>query len=124
MSYNVKWHKQDRVLYVTYTGKVTAEDIEQANQQVLEELEKAAHTIHALVNVVGMTKVDFSLQEVMASEVVSAVSGHPTLGWVIYFNKKNPYYNFLASIVGQNFGERVMFLDSEEEAVAFVNTRL
>lgn len=120
MAYEVSWYRENIVMGVRYFDDLLAEDIYQANAKVLEELEKAQDRIHVLVNVIHLGKLAFNFQEVMYNETVAKVSAHKKLGWVIYYDKKNPLYNFMASVVGQSYEERVRFYDTEAEAVAYL----
>lgn len=121
MSYQVSWFQEPRILYVRYYGKLTAEDIHEANSQALIHLDAATTPpVHTLVNVIDMTELGFVFKDVLKDEAVINVSSHKKLGWVVYFNKQNPIYTFMANVVGQSYEEKVKFLDTEAEAVSFL----
>lgn len=120
MAYRVEWYKEAHIFYVTYRGNLTDEDIVAANTSLLPHLEASPHPIHALVNVVGLGHLAVNFMQSLKSEILAQVSAHPRLGWVLYFNKANPIYVFMASVNAQRHDERVRFFDSEAEVLAFL----
>lgn len=122
MSYTVEWYLAGRIDYVTYSGVLTDDDIITSSSVMLPFLEASPHPIHALINVTGLTELAVNFAKSINNEVIAQASSHRKLGWVLYFDKANPVYMFMASVKAQTHNERVRFFDSEEEALLFLES--
>lgn len=121
LGYQIAWYsKEDCLLFVKYYGLMDIQLVNEVNQKIYDLLEAAAGKVNILVDVIGIESVKITMKDIADSDIVAKTSVHRNLHWVLYYNKSNRFYIFLASYVGQNFGERVNFFESQDEALTFM----
>src|SRR5688500_12459959 len=115
MAFDVSWLQEDRAGFMRYLGTLSLDDVEAAYSQFSDYLDTAARPVHLVVDWTQHQELNTSLQVILGSEAVQQAIRHPKLGWVVYFDKENPAYNFIASPIGQNAALRVRFCDTQDE---------
>lgn len=120
MFYDVRWYKEPVLLYVRHEGVLTPDKIVRAEETVLSFLHDTRHRVHIMIDVTRMTGVDCNLHDIEKLDIVQRVGTHPRKGWLVCFDRKNPAYAFMATVVGQRLRENVQIVDSETEAVDFL----
>jgi hypothetical protein len=122
MSFQMGWHQEGKVAFIRYHDTLTMSDIDGVAVQGTFYLDQAADTVHFLVDFSQLGKVDFSLPQLLSNQSIKQVMRHPRLGWTLYFPKQNLFYNFMATAISQITNTRMRFFDSQEKALAFLDT--
>jgi hypothetical protein len=120
MAFDVSWLEENRFGLMRYVGTLSLDDINGAYGEFNRYLTTAKRPVHLVVDITELEALNTSLTEILGSAEVQYASSHPKLGWVVYYNKENSAYNFIASAIGQNSDLRMRFCDTQEEALQFL----
>jgi phage pi2 protein 07 len=121
MSNSTTWYRQPDIFKIIYSDTVSIPDVEAANKVLFEELEKTdADKIHLFCDVSDVKKVDFSIGQLMSNPVLGRNVQHSKLGYVLYYDDKNAFNNFISKVLGSQNANAVRILSSEEKALEFV----
>ncbi|MCI0710574.1 MAG: hypothetical protein L0154_10480 [Chloroflexi bacterium] len=121
MSNSTTWYREPDIFKIVYGDTVSIPDVEEANKQLFEELEKTdADKIHLFCDVSTVKKVDFSIAQLMSNPVLGRNVMHPKLGFVLYYDDKNAFNNFISKVLASQNALSVRILSSEEKALEFL----
>lgn len=121
MSNSTTWYREPDIFKIIYTDTVSIPDVEEANKALHELLEKTeAEKVHLFCDVSGVNKVDFSIAQLMSNPVLGRNVQHPKLGFVLYYDNKNAFNNFISKVLGSQNANAVRILASEEKALEFL----
>lgn len=127
MPHQQSWLIQNRVVYVVFTGDMSAGDVgdafHESARHVIESNDAPVHFFH---NWTEVRKFPTSLSEVFK---VSRDSKAPVrnVGWVVAFGQNTKLFKFMGNIFFQLFGVHFRLFETAEEAADFLceqDTRL
>lgn len=127
MSHQQAWLIQNHIVYVVFSGEMTAEDVGEAFHQSAEHvIESTDAPVHFLHNWCDVASFPTSLSKVFKA---SRNTKAPTrkVGWVVAYGKYNRLFKFMGDIFFQLFSVRFRLYETLEEAVDFLckqDTRL
>ncbi len=122
MPYEIAWYAENLILQVSYTGDLTLKEVISANFRVGQILESSPHKIHLLLNLEQLETVNFQLNEMVQHPMVAATARHRNVGWVVRFNRNNPFYNFISTVIRQTHQQTAEFFDTQAEALDFLKS--
>lgn len=97
------------------------DDMSAAGIAALEALDESTQIIHVFFDMAQMTKLVPSLNELLNRPRAKRFYEHPHMGWSIYIGPKdNPFFQFVSSTITQNFGAKMRWYHTEDEALTFV----
>lgn len=123
MPVEINWYSPQRVIFVRYTGNISADEMQYLAQNALAMLESAPPDImlvHSLYDFSALEKMPLNLK--LASDTAAPAYSNPRMGWVAAYGLGNVYVKYLAQMVGQMFKLRYRFFDTQEEAVQFLQS--
>ncbi len=102
MNYKLEWHVPKRVIYVTVSGDVSLEELEQFNHYMIEYLEQGKAPVHLVSVGENIKRVPTNLMEI--KKTITYLQ-HPNMGWTIVVQEKaNPLTGFMLSVASQATG--------------------
>jgi hypothetical protein len=121
MGSNVEWHQFPDLIQMVYSDVLFLDTVQIANERVVNMMnESPASTIHILVDISQVKKVEFQLGELFQLDVLKEANASPKLGWILYYDRNNAFYNFIVSALAQSSGSKVRMLESQQEALDFL----
>lgn len=118
MSFNVWWEVEKHVLYMSFSGDMSGEELYQAMQEAVEELKVNGGPFVNVITDVRNVKRQLPMPEMM--KVVRRFKAPDQMGWSIMVGNTNPILRFLGNVAGQYLGQRMRNFDTPEEAIAFL----
>jgi hypothetical protein len=104
------------LLFIVTWGKVDSQDLVAYDQNVIRIMDEASvPLLHAIY--------DYTHAEALPSlkDLSTLKSGnHPKVGWSVFVGVPNPFIKFLVSVTVQIMRARLRFVDTFEEAKAFM----
>jgi hypothetical protein len=115
MPVTVSWLYPKRVVFVSFIGHVTLEDVQTQVTLTQESIEAGDTPVHFVIDTTRIEKYNLSLPEIR-----TAFPGHdPRIGWTVVYGP-NKVTRFFASILMQLMKSKFQFVDSHDEALAFI----
>ncbi len=120
MPHQQSWLIQNQVVYVVFSGDMSAEDVGDAfhdsGQHVIESTDAPVHFFH---NWTAVTKFPTSLSQVFK---VTQNSKAPLrkVGWVVAYGKNTKLFKFMGNIFFQLFSVRFRLFKTADEAIDFL----
>lgn len=118
--YDVRWYKQPLVLYVRHEGVLTPDKVVRSEEMLYAFLLETRHTIHIMYDLTQMTGVELNLYDLQRIDIVQRVQNHEHRGWTVSFDRRNPIYTLMSTILSKRGKDRTQFVDNEAEAVGFL----
>lgn len=127
MSHQQAWLIKNHVVYVEFSGNMSAEDVGDAfHESAAHVIESTDAPVHFLHNWCDVSSFPTSLSKVFkASQNTKAPIRK--VGWVVAYGKYNRLFKFMGDIFFQLFSVRFRLYETFEEAVDFLckqDTRL
>lgn len=121
MTMNIRWLVEKRVIYCSFEGTLSVEQLRASSQQIIERLsqseQKLVHILFDLSMVEGIP-----LQMGLIGESVRPFMTHPSTGWIIAFGTQNGMIRMISSIVSQTFRARFRFYRQRDEAIQMLQS--
>ena len=118
MPYNYWWEVGQHVLYVSYSGDMSVEELTESMQVLTEEMKLNGGPFVNIISDVGNVQHQLSLPEVM--KAVRQFETSEQMGWSIMVGNTNAIMRFTNNVAGQFLGQRMRSFDTPEEAIAFL----
>lgn len=122
MTHNIKWLKEDRVLYVNYKGHQTVETLRACMDDMATTLDNAAYPVMVLINWLEVTHMD--------SKALLSVRGHRAFshpmaarGILVGMDSITQMENEVSS-VGTRQSKNTQYYNTMEEAMACLENML
>ncbi|MBZ0306618.1 MAG: hypothetical protein K8I82_11175 [Anaerolineae bacterium] len=122
MPSEVMWKIQSRVMFVYFSGHVVAKDLVKARDFVHHYLrtDGAGKTVHIIADNTHVEKYGVGMDDIRKSILLPANSS----GWVVVISPQNllirTLTNFFTVLAQQISGGRYRYVESYEQAVAFL----
>lgn len=117
------WYDEPNIYKFVYSDTVSTDDVTAANKEFHKHLNgEGDQKIHLLVDISGVKKVSFSIGELMGNAAAGQTMTHPRFGYVVYYNDKNAFNNFISKVLGKDNANAVRIVSSEEKAVDFIRS--
>ncbi len=117
MPYEFKLLDDPHVSLVTFTGKVTQEEIEAESIQALEALNRCTETFFAIAD---LTQKPVFAANVLKIQKAMEVVNHKQFGWAIIIGV-NALASFWVELLGRSVGMKFKAFQNPEDAFAFVD---
>lgn len=117
MPHQTVWLVEKRVILVTFTGVITAEELVQFIQEVEQHIENGTPLVHLITDSLAMERVAFSLETIRSLALAYNLTGK--LGWQIDVNH-NQLLKMLVSIGTQFARVRARTFKTLTEAIQFL----
>jgi hypothetical protein len=115
MPVTVSWLYPKQVVFVTFSGRVTLEDVQTQVTLTQASIVEGDAPVHFVIDTTNIEKYDLSL-----TEIRTAFPGHDErIGWTVVYGP-NKITRFFASILMQLMKSKFQFVESHEEALAFL----
>ncbi len=118
MPYTIWWEVEGHILYASYSGDVTVDELTAAMKDL--DVEMTSHGGPFVNMITDMRNVQRqpSLTEVLG--VIRQFETSEQLGWSLNVGDSNPLLRFMTTIAGQLMHQRMRSFDTPEEALAFL----
>ncbi len=115
MPVTVSWLVPKQVVFVTFSGQVTLEDVHTQVTLTQTSIAEGEAPVHFVIDTTRIEKYDLSLPEIRM-----AFPGHDErIGWTVVYGP-NKITRFFASILMQLMKSKFQFVDSEADALAYL----
>ena len=119
MSIHIKWHIQDKLLYLKPDSIIDFEILKSSMQDVLPYFEESHEPlVHLILDGRDVANEVKSLKNRV--DAIRPVLQHPKCGWLIMIGQTNPIAKFLASTATQVFKARFRSFNTLEEGISFL----
>ena len=116
MSFGVTWLVDGKLLLFNSWGKMNLEELHEMDIRIGAMLDNSQSPL-----VHGIHDHRKTLQLPSAKDLMKLKSGsHPRVGWLVFIGLNNKLLKFFVSATGQVFNIRLRFMDTVEEALAFL----
>src|SRR5262249_19197339 len=114
--YTVEWQVEGESLLVELSGEITAADIKNQNDYIIETyLNNSESKIHLIVIGTKISKIPANVSEVAAAS--KELANHPKLGMSVYVDMVNPILAFLANTTAKVLGYPYKMCKTYDEAL-------
>jgi hypothetical protein len=119
MSIQVQWYIPGRVLYATYQGHATVEEITQAYTYMAQLIDQEGRPpyVHAIHEAVKLQSIPTNLVKLQGA--IRPLLSHPQFGWGVIISE-NDYFKFAGVVISQVARTRVRYVGTHDQAVRFV----
>jgi len=118
MPYNLWWEIEKQVLYVSYSGDMTANELSRAMQDIAAEMKLNGGPFVNMISDMRSVRRQLSLPEVL--NVIRRFEGSEQMGCSLNVGDSNTILRFTTNVAGQVMGQRMRSFDTPEEAMAFL----
>ena len=118
MPYNIWWEVEGHILYASYSGEITSDELLRAMKQMVEEMRVHGGAFVNVISDVRNVSRQPSIPEVMTA--IRQIEKSEQMGWTINVGESNAVVRFTTNIAGQYLGQRMRSFDTPEEAIAFL----
>ncbi|HEX2622029.1 MAG TPA: hypothetical protein VHL11_17855 [Phototrophicaceae bacterium] len=87
MPYSVRWYIENEIVYASYSGTVTAEDLRACMTEAIDMIESSPRPLVHTINDVGDVVVPLPVKDTM--RVVREVGAHDRVGWNLTVREKS-----------------------------------
>jgi hypothetical protein len=116
MPLDIKEYVPQQVLYLYFTGVYTEAEFLAADSTLVDYLH---HSQATLVHFI-MDQRHLIAQPGIQFQSRAKIGNHARLGWVVIFGANNSFIRFVSKVVTGIFKVRIWYVDTFEEAVAFL----
>ena len=120
MSYTVSWYIPDEILYLHYSGAITAEELRKSLMEMQSFIESSpralVHSIHDAGDVSEFPSMKNSI------EVIRDASTHPRTGWSLSIREKSTLMKLGSTIGASLFKARFRAFDTLEQAITHLKS--
>lgn len=111
MAYEIKWHIEDRVIYIRMYDHVSTDDLDFVREEIIRWLDNSKHPIHLISDNTAV----LSFPVAISALLKSATKKHPNLGISVQVNN-GVLARYVVQLIYQVLGARVYMCDKVEEA--------
>lgn len=119
MSHTIHWLVEDRVILTTFHGIISADELKQFTDTVVEKAAAGTPPVYHVSNSLDLQSVEFSLGT--ARNMIGAREMLRYMAWQIDINT-NPVNRMFANIISQFASMRTRTFREPQEAVDFIKS--
>lgn len=109
---------EGQVVFFPTWGTLSKDELKRYDEEYLGVLEKTSHTfVHGIYDYSGLNGLP-PLRELTNLRV----GKHPKVGWSVFTGVRSAVLKFFASLTVQFFGQRVRFVDTNADALKFLQS--
>ena len=116
MPVEVSWYIEDRIIYSSYSGNVTIDDVRKGTQAVKKLAYEGTPLVH---NIADMLEIDTFPKNIRQIRSVIEQLDNNILGWTLIINH-NKLLRFIVSSISQLAKARFRIFESGDEALDFL----
>jgi len=122
MPSTIEWQVENRVILLTYTGKVSVEDVLYTTNTGIDWLEQTAEKVHVVNDLTQMEGLTSDFQNVgKILSVTRDFMGMDNLGLMVAYGTDNRLVKFLSTVVGQMGGITFRMFGTRAEALTYLS---
>jgi hypothetical protein len=118
MPYSVNWFIENEIIYTTYSGVMTTDELKKSSVTIISLIESSPRSLVHIINDGG--NVTQALSPKQGLSIIREVKPHPRAGWNISLHEISMFSKMLFMFSSSILGMRNRSFDTMEEAVAFL----
>lgn len=118
MAYKIQWYIENHVLYTTFLGETSIEELRRCLKEINALVDQSDRPlVHVITDVTRLTK---PLSLVSTTQAVVGYSPSPRTGWSITVGEQDKLVRFVSDITRQILKLRQRSFKTVEESLAFL----
>ncbi len=121
MPYQITGFVAPQLVEVVVYGNATLDDFEGVCQALIDSINQAdAAEVHVMIDIAQVKTINYRMDDLLRSAAFMALATHPKLGYLTYFDDKNPFYNMMVEILLHGGKLRGGVFSHREDALFFL----